>query len=37
MQLDQLFYIMSGDPSRGSIALDTDVAPPEGSMVQVVP
>ncbi|RPD66989.1 hypothetical protein L226DRAFT_477042 [Lentinus tigrinus ALCF2SS1-7] len=33
-QLDQLFYIMSGDPSRGSIALDTDTAPPEGSMVQ---
>ena len=26
---------MSGDPSRGSIALDSDVAPAEGSLVQV--
>ncbi|RDX53914.1 hypothetical protein OH76DRAFT_1399083 [Lentinus brumalis] len=33
-RLDQLFYIMSGDPSRGSIALDTDAAPAEGSLVQ---
>ena len=34
-QLDQLFHITSGDPSRGSIALDTDSAPPEGTLVQV--
>ncbi|KAI0677373.1 hypothetical protein C8Q78DRAFT_1002518 [Trametes maxima] len=34
-ELDQLFYIMSGDPSRGSIALDTDAAPAEGSLVQM--
>ncbi|KAI0720299.1 hypothetical protein C8T65DRAFT_634070 [Cerioporus squamosus] len=33
-QLDQLFYITSGDPSRGSIALDTDTAPAEGSLMQ---
>ncbi|KAH9899694.1 hypothetical protein C8Q73DRAFT_772369 [Cubamyces lactineus] len=34
-ELDQLFYIMSGDPSRGSIALDTDSAPAEGALVQM--
>lgn len=34
-QLVQLSYIMSGDPSRGSIALDTDAAPAEGTLVQV--
>ncbi|KAI0353009.1 hypothetical protein OH77DRAFT_1427781 [Trametes cingulata] len=34
-ELDQLYYIMSGDPSRGSLALDTDTAPAEGSLVQV--
>ncbi|KAI0750975.1 hypothetical protein C8Q80DRAFT_1154839 [Daedaleopsis nitida] len=33
--LDQLFYITSGDPSRGSIALDSDTAPPEGTLVQM--
>lgn len=35
-QLVRLSYIMSGDPSRGSIALDTDAAPAEGALVQVV-
>ncbi|KAI0722794.1 hypothetical protein C8Q76DRAFT_720344 [Earliella scabrosa] len=34
-KLDQLFQITSGDPSRGSIALDTDCAPPEGTLVQM--
>ncbi|KAI9056514.1 hypothetical protein FKP32DRAFT_1599250 [Trametes sanguinea] len=34
-ELDQLFYVMSGDPSRGSIALDTDAAPEEGVLVQM--
>lgn len=34
-QLVRLSYIMSGDPSRGSIALDTDAAPAEGALVQV--
>ncbi|OSD04668.1 hypothetical protein PYCCODRAFT_1451092 [Trametes coccinea BRFM310] len=34
-ELNQLFYVMSGDPSRGSIALDTDAAPEEGALVQM--
>ncbi|KAI0774443.1 hypothetical protein C8Q74DRAFT_1270062 [Fomes fomentarius] len=34
-QLDQVFHIMSGDPSRGSIALDTNIAPQEGTLVQI--
>ncbi|KAI0375818.1 hypothetical protein BV20DRAFT_18529 [Pilatotrama ljubarskyi] len=34
-ELDQLYYVMSGDPSRGSLALDTDAAPAEGALVQV--
>ncbi|KAI0832598.1 hypothetical protein BC628DRAFT_1499376 [Trametes gibbosa] len=34
-EIHQLCHIMSGDPSRGSIALDTDAAPAEGSLVQV--
>ncbi|TBU33162.1 hypothetical protein BD311DRAFT_785251 [Dichomitus squalens] len=33
-EVSQLFYVMSGDPSRGSIALDSDTAPAEGSLVQ---
>ncbi|KAI0775944.1 hypothetical protein BD413DRAFT_469773 [Trametes elegans] len=34
-ELDQVFFIMSGDPSRGSIALDTDAAPAEGALIQM--
>ncbi|KAH9850756.1 hypothetical protein C2E23DRAFT_759541 [Lenzites betulinus] len=34
-ELDQLSYITSGDPSRGSLALDTDAAPVEGTLVQM--
>ncbi|KAL1946525.1 hypothetical protein VTO73DRAFT_14629 [Trametes versicolor] len=34
-ELVRLSYIMSGDPSRGSIALDTDAAPAEGALVQM--
>ncbi|CDO73731.1 hypothetical protein BN946_scf185015.g59 [Trametes cinnabarina] len=35
IKLEQLFYVMSGDPSRGSIALDTDAAPAEGTLIQM--
>ncbi|OJT13297.1 hypothetical protein TRAPUB_10063 [Trametes pubescens] len=34
-ELVQLSSIMSGDPSRGSIALDAEGAPAEGSLVQI--
>ncbi|KAI9000848.1 hypothetical protein BD414DRAFT_472912 [Trametes punicea] len=34
-ELDQLFCITSGDPSRGSIALDTEAAPADGTVVQM--
>ncbi|KIM66880.1 hypothetical protein SCLCIDRAFT_61631, partial [Scleroderma citrinum Foug A] len=32
--MSQLYHINSGDPSRGTIALDTSMAPKEGSLVQ---
>ncbi|KAI0638353.1 hypothetical protein C8Q77DRAFT_1090700 [Trametes polyzona] len=35
-EVDQLVHISAGDPSRGSIALDTQTAPTEGSLVQVL-
>ncbi|KAH7915434.1 hypothetical protein BJ138DRAFT_997911 [Hygrophoropsis aurantiaca] len=34
-QLSEVYRIMSGDPSRGTIALQSPSAPPEGSVVQV--
>ncbi|GBE85252.1 hypothetical protein BKA93DRAFT_903767 [Sparassis latifolia] len=34
-ELHQLFTIMSGDPSRGTLALGSDTAPSEGTPVQI--
>ncbi|EMD39702.1 hypothetical protein CERSUDRAFT_92195 [Gelatoporia subvermispora B] len=33
-QIERLYQITSGDPSRGSLALDSDTAPGEGATVQ---
>ncbi|KAH9933271.1 hypothetical protein B0H21DRAFT_84025 [Amylocystis lapponica] len=34
-KLRQVYHIISGDPSRGTLALESDAAPPEGSLVQL--
>lgn len=34
-QLNQVYHITSGDPSRGSIALESHAAPIEGAVVRV--
>ncbi|OBZ76682.1 hypothetical protein A0H81_03932 [Grifola frondosa] len=34
-ELFQLFHITSGDPSRGTLALESDAAPEEGTLVQM--
>ena len=34
-QLSQVYHILSGDPSRGAIALESHAAPIEGTTVQV--
>lgn len=36
VQLSQMYHITSGDPSRGTIALESHAAPPEGTVVQVL-
>ncbi|KAH7923827.1 hypothetical protein BV22DRAFT_1035883 [Leucogyrophana mollusca] len=36
-QLNQVYHILSGDPSRGTIALQSHAAPPVGAVVQVRP
>jgi hypothetical protein len=35
VQLSQVYHIISGDPSRGTIALESHAAPAEGTTVQV--
>jgi hypothetical protein len=30
-----MFAITSGDPKRGTMALESDAAPPEGAQIQV--
>jgi hypothetical protein len=35
VQLSQVYHIISGDPSRGTIALESHAAPAEGTRVQV--
>lgn len=35
--MKQVFQVTSGDPSRGTISLESHAAPPEGSIVQVHP
>ena len=36
LQLNQIYHIISGDPSRGTIALESDAAPVVGTTVQVL-
>ncbi|OCH91133.1 hypothetical protein OBBRIDRAFT_792643 [Obba rivulosa] len=33
--IEQIYHIASGDPSRGSLALDSEAAPGEGAIVQL--
>lgn len=35
LQLSQVYHIISGDPSRGTIALESHAAPADGTTIQV--